>query len=112
MPFRDWLSRSKEASIIFTATKFAFPIQRAVRIKSDGYTSIVDSNSIVKRSQDLEDYYHDAGQFYWGTRDAFLELRNTISSNTFAYKYPPHRVCDIDTPEDWVTAEKIFQLQF
>ena len=50
-----------------TATTFAAPIQRAVKIDKSGVISMLFSGNFNKRSQDLEEVFHDAGQFYWGT---------------------------------------------
>jgi N-acylneuraminate cytidylyltransferase len=33
------------------------------------------------RSQDLEEAYHDAGQFYWGKAEAFKQLKPLFSEN-------------------------------
>ena len=63
------------ASFAFSATTFAFPIQRALRVAPDGSVEPLFPESIGARSQDLEEVLHDAGQFYWGTADAFLEER-------------------------------------
>ena len=62
-----------------------------------------------KRSQDLEELYHDAGQFYWGTSKSWLEGRLLFSKNTMPYILPRHRVQDIDTMEDWKRAELMFK---
>ena len=63
-----------------------------------------------KRSQDLEELYHDAGQFYWGTTQSWLENRTLFSNNTMSYVLPRYRVQDIDTMEDWKRAELMFKI--
>ena len=62
------------------------------------------------RSQDLEPCYHDAGQFYWGTADAWLAERPVFASRSAAILLPRRRVHDIDTPEDWAVAELAFKV--
>jgi N-acylneuraminate cytidylyltransferase len=57
------------------------------------------------RSQDLEDSYHDAGQFYWGLSVAFKEERPLFYKNSIPYILPRYLVQDIDTLEDWMRAE-------
>ena len=64
----------------------------------------------LTRSQDLEPAYHDAGQFYWGRIDAWLQERPIFSASSTALVLPSHRVQDIDTPEDWERAEVMFQV--
>jgi CMP-N-acetylneuraminic acid synthetase len=61
------------------------------------------------RSQDLEPAYHDAGQWYWGTREAWLEGRAIFSPASRVVLLPPARVQDIDTLDDWHEAELKFR---
>ena len=60
------------------------------------------------RSQDLEEAFHDAGQFYWGKVDAWLKSGSILKSNFSPIFLPRYRVQDIDTLEDWQRAEKLF----
>ena len=100
----DLLQRSRDSIFVFTATSFPFPIQRGVRIDSDGYSSVLDPVSASLRSQDLEDCYHDAGQFYWASSSTWSNSPN-IFDNGRPLILPRWRVQDIDTPEDWKRAE-------
>lgn len=95
---------------VFTATSFPFPIQRALRRADDGSCSMFWPEHRSTRSQDLEPAFHDAGQFYWGLRDAWLEQRPIFSERSRMLVIPRQRVQDIDTLEDWERAELIFQL--
>ena len=62
------------------------------------------------RSQDLEDAYYDAGQFYWGRHEAWLSGTPIFSSGAVPFVVPRYRVQDIDTEEDWQYAELMFDL--
>ncbi|MDQ1298044.1 MAG: pseudaminic acid cytidylyltransferase, partial [Campylobacterota bacterium] len=57
------------------------------------------------RSQDLEEAYHDVGQFYWGTPDAWLGGKPIFSDAATTIVLPRHLVQDIDTLEDWERAQ-------
>ena len=57
------------------------------------------------RSQDLEEAWHDAGQFYWGRATAWLRGKAIFKSDAKPVVLPRHRVQDIDTWEDWKRAE-------
>ena len=59
-------------------------------------------------SQDLEEAWHDAGQFYWGKAQAWLTGKPLFSPDAAAVPLPRYRVQDIDTPEDWEIAERMF----
>jgi N-acylneuraminate cytidylyltransferase len=97
------------ASFAFSATTFAFPIQRALRVGPDGGVEPFFPESIGARSQDLEEALHDAGQFYWGTAEAFLEARPLFARHSLAVRLPRYLVQDIDTLEDWERAERMFR---
>ncbi len=100
------LDRGK--SFAFSVTSYPFPIQRAVRINSEGLVEAIWPENIVARSQDLEEAYHDAGQFYWGRAEAFLGDIPIFSPESLPVLLPRHLVQDIDTPEDWKRAELMF----
>lgn len=93
------------ADYAFSVTSYAFPIQRAVRRLPSGRLGMFEPEHIGTRSQDLEEAYHDAGQFYWGRCSAWLAGTPIFSEHAAPVILPRHRVQDIDTPEDWVRAE-------
>ena len=93
----------------FSVTSYAFPIQRAIRVTEQGRVEMFSSEYFNTRSQDLEEAYHDAGQFYWGRAEAWCEGRMIFARGSIPVILPRHRVQDIDTPEDWVRAEWLFK---
>jgi pseudaminic acid cytidylyltransferase len=94
-------------SFAFSATSYAFPIQRAIRALTDGVAPFFPQ-WIDCRSQDLEDAYHDAGQFYWGRAEAFRSGVPLFAADSIPVMLPRCRVMDIDTLEDWKQAELIY----
>ena len=92
----------------FSATSFPFPVQRAISLSKDGAVSMYYPEYANTRSQDLEEAYHDAGQFYWGKASAFLSGKAFFAEHSKAVVLPRKRVQDIDTPEDWELAELLF----
>ncbi|MBN3050257.1 pseudaminic acid cytidylyltransferase [Pectobacterium brasiliense] len=95
---------------VFSITTYDFPIQRALKKSVDGHISMFQPETFQMRSQDLEEAFHDAGQFYWGTSEAWIHEKPIFNSNSTAIILPHHRVQDIDTPEDWMKAELMFRL--
>ena len=93
----------------FSVTSYAFPIQRAIRLTPEGRVEMFNPEHFNTRSQDLEEAYHDAGQFYWGRAEAWLQGQMIFSPASLPVMLPRHRVQDIDTPEDWVRAEWLFK---
>jgi len=104
------LLQGEGVQFAFSATSFPFPIQRAIKLDSDGSVSMFVPENEQVRSQDLEEAYHDAGQFYWGKTRAFLEKYSIFSPHSKAVLLPRNRVQDIDTQEDWEFAESLFSV--
>ena len=100
--------RSTGADYAFSVTSYAFPIQRAIRITPEQRVEMFNPEQFNTRSQDLEEAWHDAGQFYWGNAQAWLSGKPLFSRNAAPVPLPRHRVQDIDTPEDWKQADLIF----
>ena len=93
----------------FSVTSYAFPIQRAIRLTAEGRVEMFNPEHFNTRSQDLEEAFHDAGQFYWGRAEAWLQGRMIFSPSSVPVMLPRHRVQDIDTLEDWSRAEWLFK---
>lgn len=101
--------QSSMADYAFSVTSYAFPIQRAIRITADQRVEMFNPEHFTTRSQDLEEAFHDAGQFYWGRAAAWLAGKPIFSHDAAPVLLPRHRVQDIDTPEDWKRAEWLFK---
>lgn len=104
----DSLKHNSDKSFAFSVTTFPFPVQRALLKTTKGIAPMFPEN-INKRSQDLEEAYHDAGQFYWGKTDDYLSKQKIFSERSLPVILPRHLVQDIDTPEDWLRAELMYQ---
>lgn len=103
--------KSKEScNYAFSITTYDFPIQRSLSLNQENIVAMHNPDLFNTRSQDLEECWHDAGQFYWGTREAWQQGLPIFSSNSVGIKLPRHRVQDIDTLEDWDMAEMLYQI--
>jgi pseudaminic acid cytidylyltransferase len=109
LAYAKWFSE-QVSGYVFTATSFPFPIQRAFRIKDDGYCEMFHPENYNTRSQDLEEAYQDAGQFYWGSSQSYLNNKIFFSNDSKPYLIPRYRVQDIDTSEDWIRAEIMWRV--
>lgn len=101
--------QSSGADYAFSVTTYSFPIQRAIRITQDQRVEMFQPMHFNTRSQDLEEAWHDAGQFYWGKANAWLTQKPLFDSGAAPVPLPRYRVQDIDTPEDWMRAELMFK---
>ena len=94
---------------VLTVTTYASPIFRAFRQTPGGGIEMFFPEHFSKRSQDLPETLHDAGQFYWGQTEAWLSDKPLFGPGSGPLRIPRWRVQDIDTPDDWVRAEALFQ---
>jgi len=101
--------KTSSKSYAFTITSFPFPVQRALRINNANEIEAIYPENIFMRSQDLEEAYHDAGQFYWGRSEAFMNNEVIFSAESIPVILPRHLVQDIDTLEDWHKAEFMYK---
>ena len=101
---------SSGAEYAFSITSYAFPIQRSIRITEKQRIEMFQPEHFNTRSQDLDEAWHDAGQFYWGKAAAWLENKLIFSNESAPVFIPRHRVQDIDTPDDWERAQLMFTL--
>ena len=92
--------------IVFPVSEYDFPIQRAIKINENKKGEVYSWQGMNSRSQDLETFYHDAGQFYTGYKRTW-EKNRSMHESFSPIVIPRWRVQDIDTIEDWERAETI-----
>jgi pseudaminic acid cytidylyltransferase len=100
--------RENKAVSAFSVTSYPYPIFRALKIDTNNRVKMFWPEHLHSRSNDLSEAYHDAGQFYWCDTKKFLKEEIVFSSDSVPVILPRYLVQDIDTPEDWETAEKLF----
>ncbi len=103
------IKNNRNLNYVFSATTYSFPIQRAIKLNVDDTVEMFSPQYFNVRSQDLQEAWHDAGQFYWGTAEAWLNKAMIFASQSSVVELPRFRVQDIDTQEDWNRAEWLFK---
>jgi pseudaminic acid cytidylyltransferase len=98
-----------QVQFCFPVTTFDFPIQRALKRLDHSGVVLREAHHELTRSQDLDEYVHDAGQFYWGRGDAWTSGLPLFAAHSRTIVIPRHLVQDIDTEEDWRRAELMFE---
>ena len=94
---------------VFPVIAYSFPIQRAL-CKKEGKISMIQQKYLNTRSQDLDESFHDAGQFYWTNTNKLLLSKQLLTSNTGGVLISELQAQDIDTETDWKLAELKYQL--
>ena len=103
------LIKNPDAHMAFSVTSMPFPIQRTFKITKNNRCQMFFPEHFQSISQDLEEAYQDAGQFYWEN------LKNEpkdipFGKSSIPVVLPRYLVQDIDTLEDWERAEKMYQI--
>ena len=102
------LNGSNALNYVFSAVEYTFPVQRAITLQSEKVSMLMPEFEQT-RSQDLPKTYHDAGQFYWGKASAFTNKTPIFTGDASIVALPQTRVQDIDTLENWLFAESLYQ---
>ena len=93
----------------FSVTSMPFPIQRTFKIDKNERCKMFTPEHYMTRSQDLEEAYQDAGQFYW-TKLNKISSEIMFGKDSIPVVLPRHLVQDIDTLEDWKRAEIMYRV--
>ena len=83
--------------------------QRAYVLK-DGFMKFKWEEYRNSRSQDLEPFFHDAGQFYCYNIKDYLACNGVITDKIVPIELPELEVQDIDNEQDWIIAEMKYKL--
>ena len=103
--------KNSSAKNAFSCTSMPFPIQRTFKITTEQRCEMFWPENFMTRSQDLEEAYQDAGQFYW-TNLNINSNEIIFGKDSIPIILPRHLVCDIDTLEDWTRAEFMYKSLF
>lgn len=96
------------AESINPVVPFSFPPQRC-QVIENGLLKYKWPENYPKRSQDLEQYYHDVGQFYIYKIDALIN-KQRVDWIEIPYVLSELEVQDIDNEIDWAMAEMKYNL--
>lgn len=108
---RDGATRlAQGAKWTLSVGRYRTPIQRAYRATDDGRIAAFDAEQMPKRSQDLEEAFFDAGQFYWASAATWSDPAARMWQGAAAVILPDARCIDVDTQDDWARAERMAQL--
>jgi pseudaminic acid cytidylyltransferase len=101
--------KNSDAINAFSATTMPFPIQRTFKLNDNGRCEMFTPEYYSSRSQDLEEAYQDAGQFYW-SKIGQKSDEIFFGKDSIPIILPRYLVQDIDTIEDWKRAEMMYEV--
>ena len=103
------------AEMLESVVPFSYPPQRSFFLQK-GLLVYNFPEYVCTRSQDLETWYHDAGQFYFYNAEVFLKsMEEKGEQGGYSLKCVPFmltdlEVQDIDNPAEWDLAEAKYRL--
>lgn len=95
--------------LLFPVIEYSHPIQRALEINENGKIAFINEKNNEIITQSFQNYYYDAGQYYWMTPD-YLRDKNRIE-NSGAVIISALDGQDIDNEDDWAIAEIKYKLK-
>jgi pseudaminic acid cytidylyltransferase len=103
------MGSERSFNYVTTVTTFPFPIQRAMLVNESGLMEMAEPEFMMTHSQDLLERFHECAQFWWA-KGVTWKARKGMQTGVIGIKLPRWMVQDIDTLEDWETAELKFEL--
>lgn len=85
---------------VIPVLQFSYPIQRALQ-NHNGLLHLREPAYLQSRSQDLETFFHDSGQFYWIKSETILKEKTIFTANTGFIMLDETEAQDVDTLLDW-----------
>jgi len=101
--------KKKNCNKVITVKKFSCSIQKSfVKYNKDKF-KFLNKNFYNKRTQDLNSFYHDAGQCYWYKIDKKKNYLKKTQYHTHGVEIKQLESYDIDTKEDLEILKKIYK---
>ena len=104
------LMEEHHPSLILPVVAFSYPPQRSYVVDENGCLEFKYKEYSRSRSQDLEKWYHDAGQFYMYDAKRFLQEKGAPEGPIMPIYVSELQVQDIDSEDDFKIAELKYQL--
>lgn len=98
---------SKKANYVYPVKNFEKPIQKAIKLNKYFKPEYLFKDKELTRTQDLDEYYYDVGQFYWGKKTSW---QKEFKMHTSGLAIPTaEKLIEIDTKEDFKKANLLFK---
>lgn len=103
------LLEERDVDSVVPVVRYSYPPQRAF-VRKDGYTVLKFPEYLGARSQDLEPFFHDCGQFYCMQVKNFTEKKQIFTDRMLSIEMMETEVQDIDNETDWKLAELKYRM--
>lgn len=99
----------QDKNYVFTVSELITSPLRSFNLRGNKFSSMYSPQHSFSRTQDLEKFYFDAGQMYWGSFDSWLQSMPIYTAHSNVIQLSRNEFIDIDTEDDWSLAELIFK---
>jgi len=108
----DKFEAQNSFSSLMVVAEYPAPIEWALSIRSDEVT-FEHPELLEFSSKTLSQKYYDAGQFYIYQPAKLLDSKSRlVTSGILPFVFPNSKAVDIDSPEDWEFAERLYRAHF
>lgn len=97
------------SEFVFAALPTNSSPERNFRMDSDLKVMLDQASSADTRTQDLHQYFQDAGQFYWGSTESWIKNKSILGTECRAVKLNKYEVIDVDDIEDMKLLETLMK---
>ena len=104
------LIQHEDCKSVLAAAEYNYPVERSFFINNTGKVEMLFPDKFNTRSQDLNCVMHDAGQFCWAKNEIWKGPPLKFGPFHKPLVLPSWRVQDLDSEDDWVRAELLFEL--
>jgi pseudaminic acid cytidylyltransferase len=101
--------RNSKLDFCFAAGLLDYPLERLMCLNKKDELVKINTDYFDNRTQDLNSFFFDAGQFYWANIEYWSNTLELFEKNSIPYFFEKTRLVDIDTNEDWSWAELLFE---
>jgi len=101
----------KKWTYVFSATTFPSSVYGSFFFNKNRSLKMCFPNKLRKKIGKHSDLFYDAGQFYWGEKEAWLKKKEIFKSHSTTIEIPRWRVQDINFKKDWITAQQLFKVR-
>lgn len=98
-----------KATSSFPVVRYDFPIEQALVLEG-ARARPTWPEKLAANSQDLAVHYHDAGMFYWFDVAKYVQAGELFCHDNVVFVIGADRCQDINTPEDWASAELKYRI--
>jgi len=103
------LALQHPSEFVFAAIPANSHPERNFRINNDLKVTLEYAGEVDARTQDLRESFQDAGQFYWGTTESWIQSKSILGSKCRVVKLKKYEVVDVDEIEDMNLLEALIR---